>query len=230
MNRVIIKAENLRKSYSIEKREELSVLNGLSVEFREGEFSAVVGPSGAGKSTLLYLLGALETPDSGEITLDVGGEKLVYSLLDDKALTAVRRDRIGFVFQFHHLLPEFTALENVMIPAMIAGKSQSKAKEIAFGLLERVGVAARSAHKPSELSGGEQQRIAMARALVNKPDLVLADEPTGNLDAKNTESVMNLIEELQREFSLTFIVATHSERIAAKADRFLELLDGNIRA
>lgn len=202
----------------------LEVLKGVTLEVNSGEMVAVVGPSGSGKSTLLYLIAALERPDRG--TLHVDGRD-VFRLLDvDQA--AFRNRHVGFVFQFHHLLPELTALENVMLPGLIARRARREVVADATALLTTVGLAERMEHRPGELSGGEQQRVAIARALVNHPDLVLADEPTGNLDRQSGEAIQGLLRSLNQERKQTFIVVTHNEAFAKALDRTVRLIDGKL--
>jgi lipoprotein-releasing system ATP-binding protein len=213
----MLSTKNLCKSYG-----NLKILNGVSIEVAGAEIVSITGASGAGKSTLLHILGTLDRPDSGQLILD-GTD--VFKLSDNK-LSAFRNRKIGFVFQFHHLLPEFTALENVCMPALIAGESMAKAKGRAMMLLDRLGLNLRYQHKPGALSGGEQQRIAMARALINQPSIVLADEPTGNLDSKNSLELFEMIQALRDEFKQTFILVTHNEELAAKSDRILHMVDG----
>ncbi len=222
--KVIIKTSGITKEYQISKTETLKVLKGIDVEIYEGEIVSIVGPSGAGKSTLLHLIGTLDKPTSGEVFFNGGN---VFKLSSNE-LARFRNTQIGFVFQFHHLLTEFTAIENVSIASMIGGKSikeiESKAKE----LLSEVGLGERLNHKPSELSGGEAQRVAIARALINSPKIVLADEPTGNLDSKNSEEVMSLIFELRKKYNKTFVIVTHNEKFAQMTDRTLKMMDGVI--
>ncbi|MFZ4753361.1 MAG: ABC transporter ATP-binding protein [Chitinophagaceae bacterium] len=213
----MLSTKNLCKSYG-----NLKILNGVSIEVAGAEIVSITGASGAGKSTLLHILGTLDRPDSGQLILD-GTD--VFKLSDNK-LSAFRNRKIGFVFQFHHLLPEFTALENVCMPALIAGESMAKTKGRAMMLLDRLGLNLRYQHKPGALSGGEQQRIAMARALINQPSIVLADEPTGNLDSKNSLELFEMIQALRDEFKQTFILVTHNEELAAKSDRILHMVDG----
>lgn len=215
----MIKAENIQKRYG-----ELEVLKGVSLEISEGEIVSIVGASGAGKSTLLHIIGTLDKADSGSVTIKgVEADKL-----KDKKLSQFRNLAIGFVFQFHHLLPEFTALENVCIPAFIAGKSETEAQAKAKELLGFLGLADRADHKPSELSGGEQQRVAVARALVNQPAVVLADEPSGNLDSQSAKELHQLFFDLRDKFNQTFVIVTHNEDLANMADRKLEMKDGQI--
>lgn len=203
---------------------EVRVLEGVDFAVSRGEMVAIIGASGAGKSTLLHVLGALERPTSGEVRL--GGERV--AALPDEALAALRNRSVGFVFQFHHLLKEFSALENVMMPLRIAGRPDAEARHRAETLLERVGLASRLHHRPSEMSGGEQQRTAVARALAMNPPLLLADEPSGNLDHHNAESLHELFAELTREFALGLVVVTHNRSLAARAVRVLLLEDGHL--
>jgi lipoprotein-releasing system ATP-binding protein len=202
----------------------LTVLDGVTLQVQRGEMVAVVGASGAGKSTLLHLLGALDRPTRGQVS--IAGQ--VVSGLDDEALAALRNRSVGFVFQFHHLLREFSALENVMIPLRIAGRDIPGAEKRARELLERVGLGARMLHRPSELSGGEQQRSAVARALALDPAIVLADEPSGNLDHANAERLHDLFDELSRDLEIAMVIATHNRSLAARADRVLTLEDGKL--
>lgn len=225
----VIETDNLFKSYSLSAHHDTPVLRGVSMQVLSGEFLAIVGASGAGKSTLLHLLGALDDTDQGSVTLTTAdGKTHNYRTLSDTDLSALRNRYIGFVFQFHHLLPEFTALENVMMPALIAGRSMREAQKDAEDLLQRVGLHHRGHHKPSELSGGEQQRTAFARALVNHPALILADEPTGNLDTANSDMLLELLRQFREEFHQTFVVVTHSADIAREADRTLVIKNGII--
>ena len=204
--------------------ERVEVLKGVSLRIAPGELVAVVGPSGVGKSTLLHLLGALERPTSGEVRY---GETAL-SGLTDAALAEFRNRQVGFVFQFHHLLPEFTALENVMLPLLIRRQPVAQARSRAQALLAQVGLTDRLRHRPGELSGGEQQRVAMARALVGAPAVLLADEPTGNLDSKTGEEIFELLRQLNRERRLTSVIVTHNEGLAARTDRVLRMLDGRM--
>jgi lipoprotein-releasing system ATP-binding protein len=204
---------------------ELIVLNGVDLALQPGEVVALVGPSGAGKSTLLHLAGLLERPDGGMVL--IGGEDC--GSLSDERRTLLRRSQIGFVYQFHHLLPEFSALENVMLPQMIAGIARSRAKEEAAALLDRVGLAPRALHRPARLSGGEQQRVAIARALANDPKILLADEPTGNLDHAMGDSVMNTLLDLVRHTGLAALIATHNPDLARRLDRIIALEDGRLK-
>ena len=205
---------------------ELTVLNGIDLALSPGELVALVGPSGAGKSTLLHLAGLLERPDAGEVRI-VGDE---CGSLSDERRTLLRRATLGFVYQFHHLLPEFSALENVMIPQMIAGVSRSMARDKAARLLRRVGLGERLGHRPARLSGGEQQRVAIVRALANDPKVLLADEPTGNLDHATAESVMATLIEVARATGLAALIATHNLDLARRLDRVVALEDGRLTA
>jgi lipoprotein-releasing system ATP-binding protein len=202
----------------------LSVLNGVDLALAPGEIVALVGPSGAGKSTMLHVAGLLERPDSGRVV--IGGRDCAR-LADDER-TLLRRSELGFVYQFHHLLPEFSALENVMLPQMIAGKARRAAAEHAAVLLDQIGLSQRAAHRPARLSGGEQQRVAIARALANRPKILLADEPTGNLDHLTAESVMETLLDLVRRTGLAAIVATHNLTLARRLDRTVALEDGRL--
>ena len=224
----ILQIHEITKSYSLENKGDRPVLSGINFSVNTGEFLALVGPSGAGKSTLLHLIGLLDIADSGTIDLTLKSGTYSYTSLSKKVQTELRNSHIGFIFQFHHLLPEFSAIENVMMPRLLAGISKQECLADAKILMERVGVSHRENHKPSELSGGEQQRVAIARALINKPQLFLADEPTGNLDTANTESVLELLQSVRREYNVTCIVATHSQQVASLADRILVMKDGKI--
>lgn len=213
----MIKAKGITKSFGA-----LQVLRGVDLEIARGEVVAIVGASGAGKTTLLQILGTLSAPDSGTVLLD-GVDPFS---LKDRQLSAFRNAKIGFVYQFHHLLPEFSALENVMVPGLIAGKSEKQARERALELLDLVGLAQRAGHKPSELSGGEQQRVAIARALANKPSVLFADEPSGNLDSATKEEIHKLLFHLRDTLGQTVVVITHDEGLAAMCDRALVMKDG----
>ena len=215
----MIKAENIRKSYGT-----LEVLKGVSLEVKPSEVVSIVGQSGAGKTTLLQILGTLSAMDSGSLTID--GEQV--SSFDDNRLSDFRNRRIGFVFQFHHLLPEFSALENVMMPALIARRTIAEVEQEAKKLLELMNLKDRLTHKPSALSGGEQQRVAIARALINRPALLLADEPSGNLDSKNRDEIHSLFFRLREELGQTTIIVTHDEGLASMADRKITMRDGEI--
>jgi lipoprotein-releasing system ATP-binding protein len=215
----MLKATGLHKSYGA-----LQVLKGVNLEVAEGEVVAIIGASGAGKSTLLHLLGTLDIPDQGTVLIN---GKNVFGQ-SQKELADFRNQNIGFVFQFHNLLPEFTTLENVMIPGMIAGNETKSLTDKATRLLERLGLKERLNHKPSELSGGEQQRTAVARALINSPAMIFADEPSGNLDSKNASELHHLFLELRKEFKHSFVIVTHNMEFAGMADRKVEMKDGYI--
>ncbi|HIE28854.1 TPA: ABC transporter ATP-binding protein [Candidatus Poribacteria bacterium] len=219
----LIRVENLHKSY-YDGSTELPVLKGIDMVIRAGEIISIVGASGVGKSTLLNILGALDRPTEGRVFYL---QQEIFTM-SDKKLAAFRSLEIGFVFQFHHLLPEFTALENVAMPALIARVSRNEAYDKAQKLLEHVGLKERLTHKPSKLSGGECQRVALARALVNNPKVILADEPTGNLDGKTSEAMHDLIWELNDRFNQIFIIATHNLSLAQRSDRMIHLVDGKI--
>jgi len=218
-----VEVRQLHKSFRM-GGEELRILKGVTVTVRRGEFLAIVGPSGVGKSTLLHVVGGLDRPTAGGVYYD-GVE---ISGLPEGKLAAFRNRTVGFVFQFHHLLPEFSALENAMMPALIGRHRREEAAEKARGLLQRVGLADRLTHRPGELSGGEQQRVAIARALLLSPRVLLADEPTGNLDAKTGDSIFDLLRELNREQGLTVILVTHNEWLAGQTDRILRIADGQL--
>jgi len=220
----ILRAQSLNKSYRMSKKQRLDVLKDVSLEIEANKISVIVGASGAGKSTLLHLLGALDRPDSGKI---IYKDENIFTLSDDR-LAKFRNKNIGFIFQFHHLLPEFTALENVSIPQMISGISLLDAAIKSKELLSTVGLSDRMDHKPAELSGGEQQRVAVARALANNPQIIFGDEPTGNLDSKNSEAIHQLILELRDSFNMTFVIVTHNPNLVKLADKVFEMKDGNI--
>ncbi|MBK7425682.1 MAG: ABC transporter ATP-binding protein [Saprospiraceae bacterium] len=213
----MIQVDNVTKSYGA-----LQVLKGVSLQIAAGEIVAIVGKSGAGKSTLLHIVGTLDGPDSGSLSIN---GKIIKDLKGNE-LAAFRNTTIGFVFQFHHLLPEFTALENVMLPGLIAHGKKSKAMSEAKDLLHYMGLADRLEHKPTELSGGEQQRVAIARALVNKPNIILADEPTGNLDTATSKELHELFLQLRKDFGQTFLIVTHNPELSGLADRCLIMGDG----
>ena len=216
---LIIKASSITKSYG-----QLTVLHQVNVEINSGEIVAITGASGAGKTTLLQIIGSLDRPNSGSVTIkdtDIFG-------LKNNDLAAFRDKHLGFVFQFHHLLPEFSALENICIPAYIHGESKSSAEKRAMEYLDFLNIADRASHKPSELSGGEAQRVAIARALINQPDVVLADEPSGNLDAANSLELHELFFKLRERFGQTFVIVTHDPILAKKSDRIIHLKDGSV--
>lgn len=215
----MLKATGIYKNYGA-----LSVLKGVDIEIFKGEIVSIAGSSGAGKSTLLHILGTLDKADKGIISLD----NTNVSKLKGKKLAAFRNAHIGFVFQFHHLLPEFSALENICVPAWIAGRKNKEVEERAKELLELLNLKDRGDHKPGELSGGEQQRVAVARALINNPSIVMADEPTGNLDSENAKELHNLFLDLRRRFQQTFLIVTHNEELAQLSDRILHMKDGKI--
>lgn len=218
-----LQVRDLRKSFRM-GAVELHILKGVNLSVRRGELLAIAGPSGVGKSTLLHILGGLDRPTAGEVYY----EGVEISRLPEGELAAFRNQTVGFVFQFHHLLPEFTALENTMMPALIGRQPLVRAQEAAKGILQRVGLAERLAHRPGELSGGEQQRVAIARALALSPDVLLADEPTGNLDSKTGEAIFDLLRELNQEQGLTVILVTHNEWFARRTDRLLRMADGQL--
>ncbi len=215
----MIQAHNIHKSYG-----NLHVLKGVDLAIGRGEVVSIVGKSGAGKSTLLHILGTLDRADEGNLLIN--GEDILK--LNAKKLAAFRNSNIGFVFQFHHLLPEFTALENVYIPALIGRQAESKARERAKELLDYLGLSGRLTHKPSQLSGGEQQRVAVARSLMNQPAIVFADEPSGNLDSASSQELHQLLFDLRRDFKQTFVIVTHNKELAAMSDRCLEMQDGRL--
>lgn len=216
----MIKLEGITKSFG-----SLQVLKGIDLEINKGEIISIVGPSGAGKTTLLQIMGTLDEPDAGVVQID----GTVVSRMKEKELSAFRNKNIGFVFQFHQLLPEFTALENVMIPALIAGVSSKEAHERAMKILDFMGLVDRASHKPNELSGGEKQRVAVARALINDPAVILADEPSGSLDTHNKEDLHRLFFDLRDRLGQTFVIVTHDEGLAKITDRTVHIVDGMIK-
>ena len=215
----MIQLHDIRKSFGT-----LEVLKGIDLTINRGEVVSIVGPSGAGKTTLLQILGTLDRPDSGQVLFD----GIDISAYKEKQLSAFRNQHIGFVFQFHQLLPEFTAVENVMMPALIAGTNMNDARSRAMEMLDYLRLTDRATHKPAELSGGEKQRVAVARALVNRPQVILADEPSGSLDTQNKNELHQLFFDLRRELGQTFIIVTHDETLAATTDRTIRLRDGRI--
>lgn len=223
MNNPLLQAKNIIKTYN-EDKIRTNVLKGVNIDIYSNELTAIVGKSGSGKSTLLHILGTLDKADSGEIIYK--GEELLK--LSDKKKAAFRNIHLGFVYQFHHLLSDFSALENVMMPMLIAGINKNDAKQRALELLEKVALSEKADSRPSELSGGQRQRVAIARALANNPELILADEPTGNLDDKTSNEVMNLLKESAKEFHQTIILVTHDPQIADMADKVITISDGNL--
>ena len=221
-DKYIIQIKNLTKIFG--DGVEIKALDGVDLDIERGEFLAIIGPSGSGKSTLLNQIGILDTPTSGTILLD----GVDVTKMSDKQRSKTRNKQLGFIFQYHHLLPDFNALENVMMPLLISGVKSSKAREIARRVLDEVGLGDRMDHRPNQLSGGQNQRVAIARALVNKPSIVIGDEPTGNLDSKASENIYELLRKLNREHNQTFILVTHDERMAAKTDRIIRLVDGQV--
>ncbi len=215
----MLTATNIQKYYG-----HLWVLKGVELTIRQGEIASIVGPSGSGKSTLLHILGTLDHPDEGQVSIN--GQQINF--LNDKQVAAFRNRHIGFVFQFHHLLPEFTALENVCIPGWMAGRKKKEVAEQALSLLQTLGLGERAENKPGALSGGEQQRVAVARSLINNPDIIFADEPTGNLDSANARELHQLFFDLRKQFNQTFLIVTHNEELAQMSDRILHMKDGKI--
>lgn len=218
-NEMIIRAEDIHRRFG-----DIEVLKGVDFSVKKSEIVAITGPSGAGKSTLLHILGALDKPDQGKVVVD-GVQPFDLS---EKRLSAFRNKSVGFIFQFHHLLPEFTALENICIPAFIAGKRKAEAAEAAMELMHMLDISHRSTHKPAELSGGEQQRVAVCRALINAPAVVLADEPSGNLDSASAKELHQVFLRLRNELNQTFVIVTHNQELAQTADRIVKLRDGTI--
>lgn len=225
---MIINVENVFKSYSLQTKNDTPILKGVSFSVEKGEYVSLVGPSGAGKSTLLHLIGTLDSVDSGSIHFQYNNEMIDLTKQRPNVISAIRNTSIGFVFQFHHLLPEFTALENIYLPSIIAGNYSKEQKEKALSLMESLGVVHRKGNKPHELSGGEQQRVAIARALFSNPTLLLADEPTGNLDSANTDNILQLFDDIRNQYAVTIVVATHSETVAKSTKRTITLKDGLI--
>ena len=218
----IIQIKNLTRIFG--DGVEIKALDGVNLDIKRGEFLSIIGPSGSGKSTLLNQIGILDTPTSGTILLN----GVDVTKMSDKERSRTRNKELGFIFQYHHLLPDFNALENVMIPLLISGVKSSQARKVARKVLDEVGLGDRMKHRPNQLSGGQNQRVAIARALVNKPSIVIGDEPTGNLDSKASDSIYELLRKLNREHEQTFILVTHDEQMAAKTDRIIRLVDGKI--
>lgn len=223
MNSMLVEAVNVTKSFKTEAGG-LTVLKNINLSIREGEMAGIIGASGAGKSTLLHILGALDKPTSGQVLFQ---EKDV-ALMDDNALASFRNTTIGFVFQFHHLLPEFNSIENVMMPGMISGMPYHETERHALALLDELGLSKRIKHRPGELSGGEQQRVAVARALIQNPKIVLADEPTGNLDTTTGNDLFDLFIELNRIKGITFVIVTHNKTLSDRCHRVIEMADGTV--
>ena len=224
MNDLTLAVAGITKAYNTGKPNAVTVLQGVDLQVKKGEVVALVAPSGAGKSTLLHIAGLLDTPDAG--TVAIGGRDMTR--LGDRNRTAVRRAEVGFIYQFHHLLPEFTAMENIVLPQLANGKSQGEATARARDLLARVGIAGRADHRPAALSGGEQQRVAFCRALANQPALLLADEPTGNLDPQTSDRVFGALMDLVRGTGLAAVIATHNMELAARMDRIVRLTAGKL--
>ena len=216
----MLTTKNLTKNYG-----ELQILKGVNLEVNKGEIVSIVGASGAGKSTLLQIIGTLDHPNSGQVLID---NVDIFSL-NAKKMAEFRNQKIGFIFQFHHLLPEFSALENIMMPALINKQSKKEAEKKASFFLDYLQISHRANHKPNEMSGGEQQRVAIARALINEPAIILADEPTGNLDSQNSEAIFQLINNLRKELNQTFVIVTHNDDLALQCDRILKMVDGKIK-
>ena len=225
MNDLTLAVAGITKAYNTGKPNAVTVLQGVDLQVKKGEIVALVAPSGAGKSTLLHIAGLLDTPDAG--TVAIGGRDMTR--LGDRKRTAVRRDEVGFIYQFHHLLPEFSAIENIVLPQLANGKSQGEATARALDLLSRVGIAERADHRPAALSGGEQQRVAFCRALANQPVLLLADEPTGNLDPETSDRVFGALMDLVRGTGLAAVIATHNMELAARMDRIVRLTAGKLK-
>jgi lipoprotein-releasing system ATP-binding protein len=215
----MLEAKDIQKFYGT-----LHVLKGVELQINRGEIASIVGPSGSGKSTLLHILGTLDRPDKGEVMIN--GSRINFQ--NDKSVAAFRNTHIGFVFQFHHLLPEFSAIENVCIPGWIAGRKKSEVTKAAAALMDSLGLGQRLDNKPAALSGGEQQRVAVCRALINRPDIIFADEPTGNLDSANARELHQLFFDLRKQFNQTFLIVTHNEELARMSDRILHMKDGKL--
>ena len=221
---ILLEAQGINRIYC-QGKEELRVLKDINLQIERKQITSIVGPSGAGKSTLMHILGGLDRPDKGRVFF--AGQDM-YELSDNK-LSRLRNQKIGFVFQFYYLLPEFSALENVILPGLIARKKKQELEKKGLGLLRDVGLEERVSHRPSELSGGEQQRVAIARAMINEPEIILCDEPTGNLDSDNSRRIMDLIKDLNKKNKQTFVLVTHEEQTAACANRTVQIVDGEIK-
>lgn len=220
---LLYKIENISKTYTSKLGENLLVLDDVSLEIHKNDFISIIGASGSGKSTLLNILATIDEPDTGKLIYFDNDNHIELLKLNDKEISNQRNSKFGFIFQFHYLLPEFTALENVMMPAIIAGAKKDTAKQKAVTLLDRVDMMNRATHKPDEMSGGEQQRISIARSLINEPEIIFADEPTGNLDEINSKNIVNLLKEIQEEKGLTIITATHSQEVAQNSKSILTI-------
>lgn len=222
-----IETKNLNKIYNT-NNVEYHILKDINIDIQENEFVSIIGPSGAGKSTLLYMIGTLDIPSSGEILYFNQKSTLNLEKLKQKDLNNFRNKNLGFIFQFHHLLPEFSVFENIMMPVYLGNENLKEAEQRAISLMEYAGIIELKDKMPSQISGGEQQRVAIIRALINKPDLILADEPTGNLDSENSKIILNMLKKIQKDFNVTIIVATHSEYIANASDRIIKIADGRV--
>lgn len=222
-----IETKNLNKIYNT-NNVEYHILKDINIDIQENEFVSIIGPSGAGKSTLLYMIGTLDIPSSGEILYFNQKSTLNLEKLKQKDLNNFRNKNLGFIFQFHHLLPEFSVFENIMMPVYLGNENLKEAEQRAISLMEYAGIIELKDKMPSQISGGEQQRVAIIRALINKPDLILADEPTGNLDSENSKIILNMLKKIQKDFNVTIIVATHSDYIANASDRIIKIADGRV--
>lgn len=222
-----IETKNLNKIYNT-NNVEYHILKDINIDIQENEFVSIIGPSGAGKSTLLYMIGTLDIPTSGEILYFNQKSTLNLEKLKQKDLNNFRNKNLGFIFQFHHLLPEFSVFENIMMPVYLGNENLKEAEQRAISLMEYAGIIELKDKMPSQISGGEQQRVAIIRALINKPDLIIADEPTGNLDSENSKIILNMLKKIQRDFNVTIIVATHSDYIANASDRIIKIADGRV--